>query len=170
MPEVIEDNDDVGRSLFDPKDVLAYISGIPQLKDLNESNLQFTSDSGRKESVNCLRLLPAPADNSCHAQGVSKQNIDNQRIVEVGGDASKKRTYIGYALGHVASIRSATQSDCPVRFDVIHDKVEGNDGHCNIVLNEEKADNIKKIRQAAISNLSKCFKDRFVQYNSATAA
>ena len=169
MAEAIADNDDVGRSLFDPKDVLSYISGIPQLRDLNESNLQFTSDSGRKESVNCLRLLPAPADDNCHAQGVSKQDLDNERLTKAGGDISKKRTYIGYAVGQVASIRNATKNDCPVKFDVTHEKIPGNDGHCNIVLTEEAADNIKKIRQGAISNLSKCFKDRFVQYTPANA-
>jgi len=154
----IDDGDGIARSLYSPKDVVFPTAGLPQLVPLNENNLQFTSDSDRKESVNCLRLLDPNSIEKCHTLGVEKQDRDNERnqkAAALKGKTPIVRTYVGYTQAVVGEVKASGVAD--ITFDVIHEAIEGNAAHCNIHLICDDGVE-KKFKQAAIKRVTACFK------------
>ncbi len=170
MPVSFLDNDCLARFILLPKDTISFIENASNLISIDSKNFHFSSDSGKKESVNCLRLFPDNPVNSCHAAGVLKASKNNERSIQRAKEKGKDpviQTYSGYA--HTSYLEIINTSDDFIQFSVQHLEEEGNVAHCNIQLIEKDAlqgrsqREIKKFKNTAIEKLQSKFRD-YEQY------
>lgn len=119
--EDILEEDDLARSLYEPKDKIDIKDQALKLIEITSENFQFNTASGNRESVNCLRLLGDDYISKCHDIGLGKEKKDNKRIVDRAEEQGKEpflRTYIGFASAECSVIRAASNEY--VSFDVHH--------------------------------------------------
>lgn len=125
MTESLTETDELSRLTFRPRDFPLEDMGCLCLKQ----NLHFNEKTGRKESVNCNRLVAKYPDD-LHAQG---QNIafqkNQQRLIS---GKPQDFEYAGFSLSQYSSVINISESGHG--FTVYHAPENDNNAHCHIEL------------------------------------
>lgn len=146
----INDDDEVSRLVFRPKD---FLDGIGPLKI--SKHLYFNEKHNYKESVNCRRLVTNyPKD--LHQQGHEKAANDSSKKKQEGKDPV---TYEGFVSIRVEAARSINEDNHS--FDVIHSPIKNNQAHCDIELTFPDTKPQKAQRNLIIQKLAEGFSEIF---------